>query len=114
MQVVVNDERLQAKTLPEAMKPSFILGQDLTERWGKERCPIIKSAADVASIFSGLAELDREVMVVGAVDCKCALTFCTLLAVGTSDRVAMRIGDAFYGVIRSSGTAIFLVHNHPS
>jgi len=113
---IASDAVSKAKVLPEpsAFKPQFILGQDLKNELGLNRCPEIKSAADIAATFESIAHLEREVMVAGALDCQCKLIFCNLLSVGTSDRLAMRVGDVFFGVIRAVGSAVFLAHNHPS
>jgi DNA repair protein RadC len=94
--------------------PSVILRQDLKAQLGLARCPIVRSAADVARVFSNIAVLEREVMFVGAVDTKCRLLCWELLAVGTTDRLALRIGDAFTSVVHAGGSGIFLAHNHPS
>lgn len=94
--------------------PDFVLGQDLKKRFGPENCPVLNTPEKIAAAFSNIATLEREVMLAGALDCKCRLLYCSLLAVGTSDRLLVRVGEAFHGVIRSVGSSIFLVHNHPS
>jgi len=94
--------------------PDFVLGQDLKKRFGPENCPMLNTPERIAAAFSNIATLEREVMLAGALDCKCRLLYCSLLAVGTSDRLLVRVGEAFYGVIQSVGSSIFLVHNHPS
>jgi len=95
-------------------QPQIVLGQDLRETFGIEHCPCIRSVADIAYCFEGLKYLKREVMVAGALDCKSRLLSCEIISVGTTDRLYVRIGESFKPVIKSCGSAIFLVHNHPS
>jgi DNA repair protein RadC len=58
--------------------------------------------------------LDREIMIAGTLDCKSRLLCWSLLAVGSSEWLIVRVGDAFADAIRMSASGIFLVHNHPS
>ncbi len=90
------------------------LSQDLKVSLGVEQCPVVRTAADVADVFSDIATFDREVLIAGAIDTQLRLVCWNLLAVGRSDLLVMRIGDAFAGAIRSAASGIFLVHNHPS
>lgn len=95
-------------------QPQIALHQDLRTTLGIDACPTISSAADIAFCFSTMKQLSKEVMVVGALDCKSRLLRCDILSVGTAERLCMRIGDAFHPAIATGGTSIFLVHNHPS
>jgi DNA repair protein RadC len=81
---------------------------------GLRRCPILLGAEDVARAFADMARLEREVLLCAALDCKCRLVHWGLLSVGSSDRVTLRLGDAFHGAIRQNARGIILVHNHPS
>jgi hypothetical protein len=107
-------EPATAKERPTAILKNVLLGEDLKGKYSIEQCPVIRSSACVARAFEDLALLDREVVIVGAVDSQWRLVYWNMLAVGTSDRVNIRIGEAFLGVIQSRGSGIFLVHNHPS
>ncbi|HYF49158.1 MAG TPA: JAB domain-containing protein [Planctomycetota bacterium] len=95
-------------------RPRFTLEQNLKESLGLEGCPVIRNAADISSLFDEVGRLSREVMVSGAVDSKCRVLHCSLLAVGTTDHLLLRVGDAFYGAIQTGASAIILAHNHPS
>ena len=103
-----------ANARPNKFKAHFVLGENLKCTLGLDRCPIIGGASSVASVFSNLASLEQEVIVAGALDCKCRLLFWNILATGSSDRVHLRTGDAFYGAVKTHACAIFLIHNHPS
>jgi len=108
----VSDQK--ANALPPQFSAPILLGQDLKSLLGADNCPEIKSAAHIAASFEAMAHLEREVMIVGTVDCKCRLVYWNLLAVGSSDCVTLRIGEAFHGAIETEASSIFLVHNHPS
>lgn len=82
--------------------------------WPRRSAPRIQSSAQLALAFQRLDCLDREVMIVGTLDCKSRLICCSLLALGSSDLIVVRISDAFTDAIKFGGSAIFLVHNHPS
>jgi hypothetical protein len=97
----------------KSFSPNCILEYSVESRTKSEQ-PHVRSARDISRTFRQLQSLDREVMIAGAVDSQCRLTHISLLAVGSSDCVMMRIGDAFRGAVASSATGIFLVHNHPS
>ena len=90
------------------------LAMDLKESLGISRCPLITRAADLAHVFKGLAHFEREVLVSGALDCKCRLIRWSLLGVGSMHSVNIRIGDLFQEAIRSGAMGVVLVHNHPS
>jgi DNA repair protein RadC len=53
-------------------------------------------------------------MIAGTLDCKSRLLSWNLLAVGSSEWLIVRVGDAFADAIRMSASGVFLVHNHPS
>ncbi|HEY3324978.1 MAG TPA: JAB domain-containing protein [Planctomycetota bacterium] len=91
-----------------------VMGHDLLAQFGAEKCPVVNSAGAIAAVFAEIATQDREVMVAGAVNSQCRLLYWNLISVGTGDHLVLRIGDAFYGAVRSMASAIFLVHNHPS
>jgi hypothetical protein len=95
-------------------KLGLSVGENLKKKLGLEQCPLIQSASDVARAFGDLKTLDREVMVAGAIDSKCRLLCWNMLALGRSDLLIMRTGDAFVGAITTAAVGIFLVHNHPS
>jgi DNA repair protein RadC len=103
-----------AKALPQKFQPDFILGVDLRRAYGIDECPIISSSADIACTFENMASLKREMMLVGAVDCKHRMVACDVLAIGSDSRVCLKIGDAFKVALNSDAHAIFLAHNHPS
>lgn len=90
------------------------LAQDTRKDIGLRRCPVLSNAAEVARTFADLARLEREVLVCATLDCKCRLVHWCVLSVGCSDRVTMRLGDAFQGAIRQSARGVILIHNHPS
>jgi hypothetical protein len=95
-------------------RPRFVLEQNLKESLEAEHCPTVRTAADIAVLFEEIAQLHREVMIAGALDTKCRVLHCSLLAVGTTDHLLLRVGDAFFGAIQTGASSIFLVHNHPS
>jgi hypothetical protein len=102
-----------ANDLPN-FRPRIALHQDLQATLGFGACPTIRSAADVAYCLSEMSNLHREVLVVGVLNCKSQLIRCDIISVGTTERLYLKIGDAFHPVISSNGTALFLAHNHPS
>src|SRR4051812_29888184 len=93
-----------------SFKPKFVFGIDLSKKFGRNFCPVIESVSDLAMMFDDLKHAEREVLVAGAIDCKCRLLFCDLLALGTSDYLTLRLGDVFCGAIRSAASAVFVVH----
>lgn len=97
---------------PPRMEP--MLGEDLRQSLGLDRCPVVRSASDVADLFRGLAALEREVLILGSVDCQLRLLRWDLLAVGASDHVFCRVGEIFIPPLRAGAHGVFLVHNHPS
>jgi len=98
----------------EKFKASFRLGEDLRTKFGADNCPEIRSADDIANAFQDMAQLNREMMIAGTLNCKCRLTYWNIVSVGSSDKVVIRIGEVFHGAILTHGTGVFLVHNHPS
>ena len=90
------------------------VAQNLKKRWGVERCPALNTAKSVAEAFQGLLELDREVLIAAALDCKCRLIAWELVAMGSSDFIVLRQGEIFHSVIAQRGSGVLLVHNHPS
>jgi DNA repair protein RadC len=98
----------------DPFKASFHLGEDLRSKFGADGCPEVRSADDIAGAFQDMAQLNREIMIAGTLDCKCRLTYWNIVSVGCSDKVVIRIGEVFHGAILTHGTGIFLVHNHPS
>lgn len=90
------------------------LDQNTRKEIGLRHCPTLLSPGDVARTFGDLVRLEREVLICAALDTRCRLVYWNLLAVGSSDRVTMRLGDAFAGAIRQSARSIILIHNHPS
>lgn len=92
----------------------WVDGVDLKARVGVAKCPSIRCSADIARSFQHLAELDREVMVAGALDCKCRLVAWSVVAIGSDSRMFVRVGDVFGVAVRHNAHALFLVHNHPS
>src|SRR5512140_1705011 len=90
------------------------LSMDVGEEVGQDNCPNVRNAAEVAMVFGALAELPREVLIVGAVDCKLRLLHWTLGAVGSSAFCAVMPCDVFRGAVLTGAVGVFLVHNHPS
>ena len=90
------------------------LSVNLKEVLGLKGCPTIQRSADAAAIFKGVARVDREVVIACALDCKCRLIRWTLVAIGSSYSVSVRIGDVFQDAVKSGAMAIVLIHNHPS
>jgi DNA repair protein RadC len=103
-----------AIAVPHRSRFAITLNHDLKTSLGPERCPVLLSPEQVAGAFADLALLDREVLLVATLDCKCRLLHWGLLAVGSSDLLVVRLGEAFQGAIRHAGSGIVLVHNHPS
>ncbi len=103
---------IPASNHPHRLEP--MLGEDLRQTLGLERCPVVRSASDVANLFHGLAALEREVLILGSVDCQLRLLRWDLLAVGASDHVFCRVGEIFIPPLRICAHGVFLVHNHPS
>lgn len=104
----------RASDMPRGHKTLLRLAQDTEVKLSLARNTLLHSPERVAVTFQALACLDREVLVVVALDCRCRLVHWNLLAVGCSDRMAVRIGEAFCGAIRCRARSILLVHNHPS
>ena len=100
-------------TTAESFRVSLSLEKDLTDSPLHAR-PLIRNSKDIVSAFSDLVHLRREVMIAGAIDCKCRLIHYSLIGVGSCDHLMVRTGDAFHGASKSLATGIFLVHNHPS
>ena len=103
-----------ASRVPCRYRLPLCLHHDLERELGSRRCPVLRTPKRVAAVFQDLGRLDREAMVVGALDCKCRLLHWGLLAVGCADKLALRLGEAFQGAIRCKASGIVLVHNHPS
>jgi hypothetical protein len=97
----------------KAFSPNCVLEYSV-DGTTKSGLPHMRSARDIARSFRQLQDLDREVMIAGAINSQNRLTHISLLAVGSSECVLLRIGDAFRGAVATSATGIFLVHNHPS
>ena len=110
----INPSSRPAKVLPGVADSRLLLGQDLRQELGVERCPVIRSARDVARAFGDLARLQRELMIAGAVDSQCRMLCWNVIAVGSGNLLYLRAGDAFHGAITCGAHGIFLVHNHPS
>jgi len=114
----MSDKKCTAKTIANVWPNSFrarpMMGENLKRKLGLGRCPIVRSAKDVGEIFQRIAHFDREIMIAGTLDCKNRLLCWTLLAVGSSEWLLVRVGDAFADAIRMSASGIFLIHNHPS
>lgn len=100
--------------VPTGFRAGVLLGENLKATLGLDHCPTIQSEAQVFNAFQAMADLNQEVIISGALNCKCKLLHWGILAVGSSDCAAMRVGDAFIGAVQCQGSAIFLVHNHPS
>jgi DNA repair protein RadC len=103
-----------SRSCPNSFRALPMMGENLKRKLGISRCPVIRSAKDVGVIFQHIAHYDREIMIAGTLDCKNRLLNWTLLAVGCSEWLMVRVGDAFADAIRLSASGIFLVHNHPS
>lgn len=103
-----------AKDLPAVPRAELKLGDDLAAKFGRANCPVIRSSNCVARAFEEIAAYDRELMIVGALDAHSRLLNWTLVSIGTSDHVLIRVGEVFHGVIHAMGSGVFLVHNHPS
>lgn len=103
-----------AKRLPKVKDFEWLRGVSLKAQLGLNRCPVIRGSSDIAQIFGNIAVLDREIMVSGALDCKCRLIGWSVVALGTNSRMLVRIGDVFNAAIRHGANSIFLAHNHPS
>ena len=94
--------------------PRFVLECTLAQEMSEQTIPIINSSAQIAAVFQEITKLKRELMIAGCIDCKCRLLHYAIISVGTTERLAMRVADAFTGAIQHSATGIFLVHNHPT
>src|SRR5258708_30040281 len=82
------------------------LEEDLKACAGISGCPVIRRSEDLSRVFNGLAQLKREVLVSGVVDGKCRLIHWSLLGVGSSYCVSLRIGDAYQDAIRLGAMGI--------
>ena len=90
------------------------LGQNFKRLRGLNQCPQVRSAHEVAGLFTELCELDREVMAAAVLDCKCRMICWELVAVGSANQVMLRQGDVFHAAIANRGSGLIVVHNHPS
>jgi len=102
-------------TVHDVRRPSpLLLGEDLVQLAPRDQLPVILSADDIEQSFGDLARLEREVMIAGAVNGQCQLLCWHVIAVGSSNQLIIRTGDAFSGALRHCAHGIFLVHNHPA
>ncbi len=90
------------------------LGQNFKRLRGLNQCPQVRSAHEVAELFTELCDLDREVMAAAVLDCKCRMICWELVAVGSANQVMLRQGDVFHAAIANRGSGLIVVHNHPS
>lgn len=90
------------------------LGQNLKQVLGAENCPKVNTSSEIAAAFEGIVGSSQEIMIAGAIDCKCRLAHWSVIAMGSNDRMTVRPGDAFLGAIQTCASGIFLIHNHPS
>ncbi|HEY3324223.1 MAG TPA: JAB domain-containing protein [Planctomycetota bacterium] len=102
-----------ANTLPIG-GTSPALEQNLLEMVGRNKCPVMRSAADVADAFAETIWLKRNVLLAATIDRSRRLIHWEMLA-GT--RAALRDlcpASAFSGVMHSHGYGVILVQNHRS
>jgi hypothetical protein len=101
-----------AKHLPYEIE--FNLSKDLRIELGRENCPIVRDAADIAKMLNNVTHFPREFVMAGALDIQNRLLHWSLVAIGNSNFVSIRLADVFHGAILVNGSLVVLAHNHPS
>ena len=84
---------------------------DLRQTVGLSRCPVARTAADVAAVFEDMAHLDGDALVACAVDEKLRIVRWSLLAVSRNNFASVRPIDALIGAIRSKAKGVILIEN---
>ncbi len=84
---------------------------DLRKIIGLKHCPPLETGEDVARAFAEMTALKHEVVVSGAVDRRSRLVGWNVVAASTHDPHALRVGDVFTPVMKTSGASIVLVRN---